>query len=245
MTLTTQTRELSLQVAYNVRHLGGYRAANGATTGEALVRSGSLHRLTDAGVAALADAGVHTIVDLRSAVERDRDVTPDVERFGITRINAPVFEQDASPVGLSEEFPGFATIYPRFLDTGAAAYRSLFETIADSDGGVLFHCAAGKDRTGVAAALLLGLAGVDDDTIVADFTVSETLLAPLLGEWLPKMAERGLSEEGARAIMASKAPDMAATLEHIRSRYGSAEGYLREIGVSESATSTVRARTLA
>jgi protein-tyrosine phosphatase len=245
MTQTTTTRELSLQVAHNVRHLGGYATASGATTGESLVRSGSLHRLTDAGVATLADTGVRTIVDLRSAVERERDITPEVERFGIVRVNAPVFEQDASPVGLSQEFAGFATVYPRFLDTGAAAYRTLFQTIADSDGGVLFHCAAGKDRTGVAAALLLGLAGVDDDTIVADFTVSETLLAPLLSEWLPKMAERGLSEDGARAIMASKAPDMRATLEHIRARYGSAEGYLHEIGLPESVTSAVRARTLA
>ena len=234
-----------MQLAYNVRHIGGYTTKSGALTSDSLVRAGSLHRLTEAGMGALADTGVRTIVDLRSQVERERDVTPDVERFGITRVNAPVFEQDASPVGLSGEFPGFAAVYPRMLESGTKAYRALFETVADTEGGVLFHCAAGKDRTGVAAALLLSLADVDDATILADFEISETLLAPILNEWLPKMAERGLTEERARAIMASKAPDMAATLQHIRTRYGSAEGYLAEIGVAAPAVDAVRARVIA
>lgn len=245
MTLTTSsTREIPLEIAYNVRHLGGYSTASGRTTSSDAIRAASLHRLTSAGLASLSDSGVRAIVDFRSQVERERDVTPDVTPFRLKRIDAPVFEDDASPVGLENEFSGFAKVYVSMLESGRDAYRSLFETIATTDGAVLFHCAAGKDRTGVAAALLLSLAGVPDDTIVEDYALSETLLTPLLSEWLPRMAERGINEERARAVMAAKPEDMIATLAHIRARFGSSEGYLTEIGVSASGISEVRAKLL-
>jgi protein-tyrosine phosphatase len=242
MTLTTSTRELSLEIAYNVRHIGGYATSSGATTSDALVRAAGLHRLTDSGLGRLADHGIRTVVDLRSQMERERDITPDVGRFGMVRVNAPVFEQDASPVGLAGEFPGFAIAYERMLLTGRAAYRELFETIATSDGGLVFHCTAGKDRTGVAAALLLSLVGVADETIVEDFALSETLLAPVLKEWMPRMAERGITEEQGRALMASRPEDMVSTLRHVRERFGSAEDYLSDIGVAPAAIAGVRAR---
>lgn len=244
MTLTTSTRELSLEIAYNVRHIGGYATHSGSTTSDALVRAAGLHRLTDNGLGGMADQGLRTVVDLRSQVERERDITPDVARFGMVRLNAPVFEQDASPVGLAGEFPGFAIVYERMLVTGRAAYRSLFETIATTDGGLVFHCTAGKDRTGVAAALLLSLVGVADETIVEDFALSETLLAPVVKEWLPRMAEQGISEEQGRAMMASRPRDMVSTLSHIRERFGSAEGYLTDIGVAPAAIASVHARLL-
>jgi protein-tyrosine phosphatase len=242
MTLTTSTRELTIEVAYNVRHLGGYHAEKGRTTSEAIIRSAGLHRLTTAGMRSLADAGVRMVVDLRSQVEKERDVTPDLAPVGITRIEAPVFEQDASPVGLASEFPGYAVVYERMLNSGRAAYRALFETIASTDGGLLFHCAAGKDRTGVAAALLLGVVGVSDETIVEDFVLTERLLEPMIAEWLPKMAERGISEEQGRALMATKPSDMASTVAHIQTRFGGAEGYMQEIGMSGPTISALKGR---
>ena len=142
------------------------------------------------------------------------------------------------------EFPGYAVVYQRMLENGRAAYRLLFETIAASDGGVLFHCAAGKDRTGVAAAILLGLAGVDDETIVEDYAVTEQLLAPLMDEWLPKMAERGMTEAQGRALMAANASDMAVTVEHVRTRFGGADGYLHDLGLSATLVNDLRGRLL-
>ena len=245
MTLTITNRELRLEVAHNVRHIGGYRTSDGRTTTDSIVRSASLHRLTGAGVQALADSGIRTIVDLRSKVERERDVTPDLDHTGVRNVIAPVFEQDHSPVGMDTEFPGYAVIYQRMLESGRNAYRTLFETIADSPDGVLFHCAAGKDRTGVAAALMLGLAGVEPETIVEDYRVSFELLEPLLTEWLPKMAERGIDEARGRQLMASNPEDMAATLEHIDTLYGSAAGYLESIGLSPATMSAARARLTA
>lgn len=245
MTLTITDRELRLEIAYNVRHIGGYRTAEGRTTSAVAIRSAGLHRLTRAGLESLADSGVTTIVDLRSRVERERDVTPDPAAVGITHVFAPVFEQDQSPVGLAPEFPGFATVYRRMLETGRNAYRTLFETLAEEDGRVLFHCAAGKDRTGVAAALMLGLAGVPDETIIHDYAVSSELLAPMFSEMLPKMAERGVDEAHGRALMASNPEDMQSTLAHIDELYGSPAGYLESIGVSTLVISAARARLVA
>jgi len=246
MTLTISTRELKLEVAYNVRHIGGYATLDGRTTADSVIRSAGLQRLTRAGVGHLSDHGVRAIVDLRSTVERERDVTPDVSHTGIRHINAPVFEQDHSPVGnANDEFPGYFVAYQRMLESGRNAYRTLFETVAETEGRVLFHCAAGKDRTGVAAALMLGLAGVDDATIVEDYAQSYGLLAPLLGEWLPKMAERGIDAERGKKLMASPPEDMANTLTHIRSMYGGPAGYLESIGVSETTLSAVKSRLVA
>lgn len=238
-------RELTIEVAHNVRHLGGYRAGGDGVTTTTAIRSASLHRLTERGLEQLREAGVRTIVDFRSDAERERDVTPDTRRFGIAVIHAPVFQHDASPVGLAREFPGFAAVYAMFLEIGAAAYRTLFETLSEAEGRVLFHCAAGKDRTGVAAALLLELAGVDDETIIEDYMLTERLLAPLVEQWLPQMRERGYDDAMASALLAAPRQDIEATLSHLRERYGSAEGYARGIGVSDATVSAVRARLIA
>jgi protein-tyrosine phosphatase len=128
------------------------------------------------------------------------------------------------------------------LEMGRNAYRRLFETVADTDGKVVFHCAAGKDRTGVAAALMLGLAGVERETIVEDYSHSYRLLEPVFNEWLPKMAERGIDEARARRLMASEPEDMRRTLEHIDSLYGGPAAYLESIGVSAGTLSAVKSR---
>ncbi len=246
MELTITNRELRLEIAHNVRHLGGYSTSNGRTTHDDIIRSASLHRLTDTGMRHLAEAGVTTIVDLRSNMELERDVTPDPAPYGIRMVHAPVFQYDASPVGLeSEAFPGYGVIYERFLDVGRNAYRTLFETAAEADGRILFHCAAGKDRTGVAAALLLDLAGVDEATIIEDYTLTETLLAPMVAEWLPAMQERGVDPERGKAMMAAPAEAMTSALAHLRGQFGNAEGYAREIGVSDAVVSAVRSRMVA
>ncbi len=208
-----------------------------------MVRAASLHRLRADGLEHLRERGVRTVVDLRSKVERERDVTPELAPYGMAHVFAPVFEQEASPVGLAtEEFVGYGVVYERMLRMGQAAYLTLFETIAETEGGLLFHCAAGKDRTGVAAALMLSLVGVADEVIVEDYRHSGDLLAPLLSEWLPRMAERGILPERGQALLASPAEAMESALLHMHSTYGSAEGYLREIGLDDGTLAAVRRR---
>jgi protein-tyrosine phosphatase len=119
--IETETRELTVEVAHNIRHLGGYRTRNcSRTISNDIVRSATLHRLTDRGVETIAEAGIRTIIDFRSEMELEREKTPDVTKFGIRSIHAPVFRStDASPAGLADkEFPGYGFVYQRFLEIG-------------------------------------------------------------------------------------------------------------------------------
>lgn len=242
MTLTIESRLLEIEVAHNVRHLGGYRTSGGKSTNNSIVRSAGLHRLTPNGIGTLADHGIRVVVDLRSAAEREREATPSLESGGIATVSAAVFDIDASPEGLGKNFTGYAPVYRSMLETGREAYRTLFETIARTDGGVLFHCTAGKDRTGIASALLLGIAGVPYQLIVEDYAVSEGLLMPLMPAWLPRIQERGLTEEQARGMLASHPGAMESTLEHIDEQWGGPDGYMLDIGVARDEIDQLRAR---
>ena len=240
-------RKIHLQIAHNVRHLGGYPTASGhETTAFDIIRSGSLHELTEAGQAALADLGVRMVVDFRSNTEHETYPTPDLSGYDINVIEAPVFQTDASPGALARQdhFPGHAVTYQQFLTEGGGAYRTLFETMAMASGPVLFHCAVGKDRTGVGAALLLELAGVSDEHIIADYARSTVELEPVVEERLDRFHDYGISIESGRLMMAAPPRDMELTLEFIRSRWGSAAGYLGALGLSSATIDAVRARIL-
>ncbi len=241
----TTDRKIHLEIAHNVRHLAGYPTAAGhATTASDLIRSGSLHELTAAGLAAFGDLGVSVVVDFRSEVEQERYPTPQLSAYGVTVIGAPVFETDASPAGMAqqEEYPGLAAIYRHFLTEGGAAYRTLFEAIATAPGAVLFHCAVGKDRTGLAAALLLELAGVPDEHIIADYAESTAELEPTLDARLERFEKYGISVEVGRKMMAAPPREMELTLDFIRGRWGSAAGYLGALGLAPGTIDAVRAR---
>jgi len=236
-------RILQIEGSPNIRHIGGYATREGRSTSPNLVRAASLHRLEPVGLDRLREHGIRTVVDLRSKVERERDMTPALDGHGIAHVVAAVFEQEASPVGLaSDTFVGYGAVYQRMMTIGRDAYRILFETIATSEGGLLFHCAAGKDRTGVAAMLMLELAGVDDETIIADYVVSAELLRPLLEQWLPRMAERGISREKGLQMMGSPRDAIETALTHMRSEYGSAAGYLHDLGFEGGEISQVKRR---
>ena len=100
--------------------------------------------MTEAGGASLATAGITTIFDLRSSHEQEQESTPDFRRHGVRNVGVPVFEQDASPIGLEDSFPGFAFVYRQMLERGQPAYLTMFRELS---------------RTGIAAALILDLGG--------------------------------------------------------------------------------------
>jgi protein-tyrosine phosphatase len=246
MTTTIVNRTLALEVAFNVRHMGGYTTRDGRETRPEVIRAASLHRLTDSGVDSLVAAGIQTVIDLRSEKERETLPTPNMSAHGVRHVFAPVFKTDASPTSFADGFEGFGPVYRRFLDTGRDAYRTLFDVIASSDGCVLFHCAAGKDRTGVAAALVLDLAGVDDSAIVEDYAQSAGLLVDAFKDWKPTAEQQAnaakISPETRAKLLGSEPEYMVETIEYIRGRWGSARGYLRDLGLSDDTINRARAR---
>jgi protein-tyrosine phosphatase len=235
---------LDVQVVHNIRHMGHLSTRSGQRVASDIVRSATLSGLVDAGARTLVEAGITTIVDLRSSTELEVRPTMDLTAYEMRTVHASVAEYDASPLEI-REFKGYAHRYRELLELGRGGFRRLFETIAASESGVLFHCSAGKDRTGLAAALLLELAGVADDDIVEDYALSGGLLEPLFDTWLPRFREEGVSLEEARRLMASDPDDMALTVEYVRTTWGSAEDYMTDIGMQKSRVEALRRRLAA
>ncbi|MFE9576295.1 tyrosine-protein phosphatase [Nocardia sp. NPDC006044] len=165
-------RSLNLQGVQNARDLGGYRTGTGKTVRTGLVyRTGQLNNATPADLAELAGRQVRVVDDLRTIYERA--LGPDKVPAGATANWDDVIGQ-APPEVMATTLTGGAGLYRAFITAPGAnqAFASVLHDIIDSDGAVLFHCTAGKDRTGWTAAVLLTLLGVDRDTVDQDYLLS-------------------------------------------------------------------------
>jgi protein-tyrosine phosphatase len=173
-------RHLDWDGCYNVRDLGGLGTADGRQTRRgAVVRSDTPDRLTAAGWSALHAYGIRTLVDLRndSEVRAWNGYRPP----GITILRTPL--DDDADTRFWERWRhlyGTPLYYRTFLDHKPDRCAAAVEAIAQAPpGGVLFHCVAGRDRTGMLAFLLLGLAGVAPDDIASDYELTAERLRPL------------------------------------------------------------------
>ena len=181
MTRTQTARLLSLEGGLNFRDLGGYPAEGGRQVrwGQ-LFRSGAMHRLTDADYRHLGTLGIKVVYDLRSTVERKEAPT----NWRGTPAAEYLFREYEIVSGVLSDMGDRATAdVVRDLMTGAyvqmptvyrEAYRELFARLLQGDVPLVFNCSAGKDRTGVAAALVLSALGVARPVIVEDYALSET-----------------------------------------------------------------------
>ncbi|MHB1317405.1 MAG: tyrosine-protein phosphatase [Anaerolineae bacterium] len=243
-------RHLHWPACPNVRDLGGFPAHNGHVTAAPhrthfgrYVRSDSPELLTTEGWKALVAHGVRTIIDLRSP----REIA--LEPYTLPQVSSAVRRQeiamlplDAEMMRLLEDAPTRGAEYILFVEHYQAPIADILRAIAGAPaGGVLYHCQAGKDRTGIITALLLGLAGVPEEIIVADYAVSQTLLRP---RWQQEVAE---------ALAAGKEPPfepltepetMRTLLDHLATRYGGVEGYMNAIGVDGATREALLRRLL-
>jgi len=240
------TRRLAWEGLLNARDLGGYPAAGGRETRwGAVVRSDSLAALTEAGRAALATYGIRAIVDLRLPDELARHPNPYAEPgdHGIAYTNVSILDPAA---GYPPDTLTLAENYLWTLDRFAGYVAEVMAAIAGApEGGVLIHCAAGKDRTGLISALLLGLAGVPAETIAADYALTAELLRPRDQEWLEHGPGERAEREALAARFAPTAEVMLEVLEGLTRRYGGVERYLAAAGVSPAELDTLRERLLA
>ncbi len=240
-----RTRQLAWEGLLNVRDLGGYPTADGRETRwAAVVRSGSLTALTPAGRDALISYGVRSIVDLRLPDEVAEQPNPFAEPadHDIAYANVSFVDPAAAP---TEDVDTLADDYNRMLDRFQKEVAAVTAAIAGAPkGGVLVHCAAGKDRTGLIAALLLGLVGVAAETIAADYALSAECLRPRYEEWLENgPGDRAEREELLRRF-APTAGVMLVVLDQLAGRYGGVEAYLLQAGVAPEDLARVRARIL-
>jgi protein-tyrosine phosphatase len=239
-----EPRLLSLQGAANVRHFDNLKGKRGPIPAGAFVRAADLYRLTPADRDKLAAAGVKLDVDLRTGGEAstNHDVLADDARFTYVRISLMGTEQ----IDMSKLPDTLGEMYVQSLAANQAQFRDVFQAMAaQQDGTVLFHCTAGKDRTGMIAATLLSLAGVPRRDIVHDYAISAHYLGPSLGN-NPAMAEmvRQNPQLGAKlsALAGSEPGNMEAFLDALDGKYGGARAYLKTIGVSDTEVQSLLVR---
>lgn len=244
----------------NLRDLGGVATADGgATRPGTLFRSGQLDGLTDDGVRHLAGLGVRTVVDLRTAHERaaGADRLPPSVRHIVADVLADHPQDAAATLAAALRDPGRAAAllrdgsltqymlgsYRDFATTASAhaAYRQLLEAAARG-GPVLFHCTAGKDRTGWGANLLLWVAGVDEDTRMAEYLAVNPAVEAMFAHIYAAVAARGLDPELMRPLLQVQPAYLHAAHTAVREQFGGLEGYLRDgLGVGGDVVRGARA----
>lgn len=205
----------------NLRDLGGYPLAGRGS--ERFTRWGSLYRgdlpkqVTQADRQRLRELGITTVVDLRSKEEIERKPDPLAQEPGIRYLHCPLVGDGRVPA--PDEVP---LSYMEMAD-GTGQMAGALQAIAEAPQAVLFHCTAGKDRTGVVAALLLWLAGVSEEDILADYIVS--------GPYLQQMLRAYCEAHPSAVICPPQSAYMSSFLRLFAQRYGTPRQYLEMLGV--------------
>ena len=247
-----RSRLVTLEGVQNFRDLGGYPARGGCVTRPGvLFRSAELSELHENDHQVLHDLGVQWVLDLRSDRERGIRASPAIAR--VEHIACPIFgEEDYSPAALERRFslyasgvPGFVEAYMYMMQTGMAAFGRALTLIADSPAGVVFHCTAGKDRTGILSMLLLSLFGVDKDIIAWDYEQTERLADRTPGTLARIAGLQGkLSDDQAVSLMSARAESMLLTMQAFEKKWGSVENYLTQAGVSKDTIQKLKDKLL-
>ena len=249
-------RRVDLDGPSNFRDLGGLPVAGGGSTRFGLAyRADRLCTLTDADLRRLEDAGIRHVFDLRSAAEADE--FPDRLPAGASYTRLPmtsddtfqartIFERivdgDIKSYGEAEMVDG----YVRILQNFGPSFARIVRRVAQGEPTVV-HCTAGKDRTGVASMLLLDLAGVAAEQVVADYALSsQRRPSPQQDHTearslLPMLEDYGLDPAEFAPLWEARPAVMAATLEQLHDRWGGAAEYLAAAGMDDSDLDAARA----
>jgi len=223
-------RHIRLNGAFNVRDLGGYAAARGKSTRwRSLLRSDALHELSPEDIDTLLQLGLRTVIDLRSQDEIAKEPSPFEHHPDVRFHHIPLFD-GLAPVEAMMKEKGALDLSARYVaaaDCCRPAIAKVASAIALAEkGAVLFNCTAGKDRTGIIAAMLLSLAGVDREEIAGDYALTQTLAPDLLDRLRARAMEKGLAEDAIRQLLSSEPATILALLSHIGDQYGGFQDYI-------------------
>ncbi|MFQ6577256.1 tyrosine-protein phosphatase [Enterococcus casseliflavus] len=238
------TQLIQLERAANVRELGGYQTTNGTTIKrKKLIRSAAINELTASDQAVLANYGVNQVIDFRSIAEANAQ--PDRPIATAKQLFLPIFKEDETMVSLSPESlkqrledgedaeEQMKKVYRHFVESDYARqqYRQFFDHVianAEGEGATLFHCTAGKDRTGFGAFLLLHVLAVAPTTIKEDYLATNRYLAPMT-QHLPQELLTAIT-----VLMSAKESFLDESLAAIDQHFGSVDQYLLQgLGVTK------------
>ena len=232
--ITANYVRLPLKGSENTRDLGGYPTNdNKVTKFHVYIRSSRLTNITEKDNEILKNYGITDIIDLRgvtsiqSTFVSDDNINKEYFKFHYIPLSTIEMEQYANNEHEKEDF-NFGIGYTYLLDN-KTKIKKIFETLADAEGGVLFHCTAGKDRTGVVSALILGLCNVDIKDIIANYEVTHTYI--LNSDFMDRYTKN----------KKKSSPEFIKTfIENLLDKYTSFENYILSCNVSKEKIEKIR-----
>ena len=225
-------RRIAFEGITNFRDLGGYRTRTGSAVRWGLVfRADALHGLSPADLAVYDRLGLRTVYDLRGDVEREERPNPVPSRV-LTVLgrpaDAPAPERSVTGQSVADGETVLRDLYVGLIDHAAIQIGELFGGLA-GEGGLpaVFHCHAGKDRTGIVAALLLEALGVERETVLDDYELTARYRLRIHQEGTyQRLVDLGMSAEAAAGVLTAPRWAMQEALHHLDDRYGGVDRYL-------------------
>lgn len=238
-------RTIAFEAVFNFRDLGGYPAGEGRAVGwRRLFRADGLHRLRAEEGEQFRELGISTVIDLRTDREVEVRGRFPTEVAHVAYHHLPMFdvEPDWHAYDDLESADYLANRYEEMLHTGREAVRETLQILSRPEAyPVVFHCAAGKDRTGITAAVVLGLLGVPDEVIADDYALSHEAMARM-NAWAevhtPEVMERIAAYPP--AVGGAVPETMTRFLGRIRERHGTVEGLVGDLGVGDGVIAAIR-----
>jgi len=254
---------LSLGIASipNLRDMGGYATADGATIARGLVyRSNQLYDISPDDMILLAQLNLKNDYDLRTASERNDK--PDELPAGVNDIWLDVLADDPTSgpanlitllsdplqanidLGNGQVEEKFKDAYRQFitLESADTAFSKLFKSLGDENKlPALFHCTTGKDRTGWSAAALLTIIGVPYEEVMEDYLLSNDYILPMYAELIDRFVAAGGERNIVESILGVKEEYLIAAFEEMNTEYGSIENYFSKgLGISVDQQTALR-----
>jgi protein-tyrosine phosphatase len=183
---------------------------------------------------------VRLVVDLRTDREIDLDGLGPVAGPPVAHMQLVLLEAASDPTRAAT----LADRYLEMFERAGGPLGRLLETLAATSEPVLLHCFAGKDRTGVAAAVILGALGVSEEDIVVDYARTQAALPAIRASLEASRAFSAVVDQFPPETLHAAPETMERVLAKVRSRHGDLVGYARSIGVSDETLAALAARLL-
>jgi protein-tyrosine phosphatase len=238
-------RLIALEGAVNFRDLGGYATVDGRRTRwRVLFRADGLSELSRTDFSVMRDLGIRTVVDLRSGHEVEQSRF-DVEAHPVAFHHFPFIDQ-LPDVEQWDRRPGLlGAQYKEMLDDAAPQIIGALEVLtAPGSRPAVFHCTAGKDRTGLLSALVLSLLGVPEETVVADYALSGEAMERLRAKLMVKYPDSKDTISDIDEVFSANPDNMVELFAYLRERYGSVTGYAVAVGVPDAVVARLRGELL-
>ncbi|MGF9660823.1 tyrosine-protein phosphatase [Arthrobacter crystallopoietes] len=254
--MTAPTLEIELSAPVNLRDLGGIPITGGILREGLALRADDLSVITNDDARRLVDNGLTAVIDLRTNDEAAITGRGPLAGHPLAYHHLPLMESISAGMPEGETFViehvAMGEMYARMVENAAPQLVTALTIIALTPGATAFHCAAGRDRTGVLAAVLLLALGANDDDIITDYARTHPNMAaiqermrPVLG---PLMARLGFDLDAMTSMTVSEEPmdiSMHTMLERLRERHGDALAPLRAAGLDIGTITRLRERALA